>query len=252
MDNNKNRKPFTAIWLVLAVCCVLYGIRIWMIHSGTKFYAVWYAAGLFFLFLAFVSKKSLWEKVPKKLRTAVYIAVSLLLVLFIAVECLIMTDFFDKGEDDLDYIIVLGAQVREDGPSYVLKKRLDAALDYLERNPETKCIVSGGQGYNEPFPEAQGMAEYLTLNGIDGERITMEDRSTSTEENIRNSMRFIQEGASVGVVTNNFHVFRAVRTAERCGLKNVCGIAGKTSPLYLPNNMLREFFAVVKFALTGL
>ena len=58
---------------------------------------------------------------------------------------------------------------------------------------------------------------------------------------------FIEKGASVGIVTNDFHVFRAMQTAERAGLKNACAIAAGSSPLYLPNNMLREFFAEIKF-----
>jgi uncharacterized SAM-binding protein YcdF (DUF218 family) len=62
-------------------------------------------------------------------------------------------------------------------------------------------------------------------------------------------MVLIEETATVGIVTNNFHVFRAVQTAKREGLENVCGIAADTTKLYLPNNMLREFFGEVKFLL---
>ena len=43
-----------------------------------------------------------------------------------------------------------GSQWKTSGPSYVLQKRLDKAIEYLNANPETKVIVSGGQGYNEP------------------------------------------------------------------------------------------------------
>jgi uncharacterized SAM-binding protein YcdF (DUF218 family) len=149
----------------------------------------------------------------------------------------------------MDYIIVLGAQVYENGPSTVLQFRLDKAIEYLDDNPETICIVSGGQGYNEPFPEAVGMAAYLEDNGISEDRIILESESSNTEENIANSMVLIEETASVGIVTNNFHVFRAVQTAKREGLENVCGIAADTTKLYLPNNMLREFFGEVKFLL---
>lgn len=114
----------------------------------------------------------------------------------------------------LDYIIVLGAQVRKDGPSPVLKYRLDKAVEYLNENPDTVCIVSGGQGSNEPWTEAEGMAQYLQEKGIDTARILTEDQSQTTEQNITNSKMLMKEGASVGIVTNNFHVFRALQIAK--------------------------------------
>ena len=157
-----------------------------------------------------------------------------------------VSGFFEEGKDNLDYIIVLGAQVRESGPSVVLKYRLDRAIDYLEENPDTKCIVSGGQGKNEPFAEAVGMADYLQKNGIDGKRIIVEAESRTTEENIKNSKTFLEEDASLGIITNDFHVFRALQMAGEQGLSEACGIAADSSKLYLPNNMLREFFAEIK------
>ncbi len=159
----------------------------------------------------------------------------------------IFDHFSEEGKPALDYIIVLGAQVWEDGPSVVLKYRLDAANTYLEENPDTKCIVSGGQGYNEPFTEAEGMAKYLIEHGISAERILLEDQSTNTVENVRYSQRLMETTyKSVGIVTNNFHLYRAVEIAKKQGLQGVCGIAAKSTPLYLPNNLLRECIGVMK------
>lgn len=51
-----------------------------------------------------------------------------------------------RAEDtDCDSIIVLGAQVKQSGPSVALQFRLDAATDYLKEHQNTKCIASGGQ-----------------------------------------------------------------------------------------------------------
>ena len=101
---------------------------------------------------------------------------------------MILGDFSAKGSQKLDYIIVLGAQVRENGPSVVLKYRLDTAIMYLEENPDTICIVSGGQGKNEPFSEAHGMATYMVQNGVASDRILIEDQSTNTIENIQQAI----------------------------------------------------------------
>jgi len=115
-------------------------------------------------------------------------------------------------------VVVLGAQVRKSGPSLVLRYRLDKAIEYLDENPNTICIVSGGKGPNEPFPEAQGMADYLKEHGIDEQRILEEPDSKTTEENIVNSKKLISDdNASVGVITNNFHMFRALQIAHKYG-----------------------------------
>ena len=60
--------------------------------------------------------------------------------------------------------------MKPDGPSRVLQYRLDAAYDYLVENPDTKVIVSGGQGSDEMISEAQGMYDYLAGRGIDHQR----------------------------------------------------------------------------------
>jgi uncharacterized SAM-binding protein YcdF (DUF218 family) len=222
---------------------------VFAVGSGTGFFAVWIGIAVIFAFFSVAAKKNLWSCLPACIRIALIVLICLGLIIFVVIEGCIFSGFHEKGEENLDYIIVLGAQVYENGPSTVLQFRLDKAIEYLEDNPETICIVSGGQGYNEPFPEAVGMAAYLEDNGISEDRIILESESSNTEENIANSMVLIEETASVGIVTNNFHVFRAVQTAKREGLENVCGIAADTTKLYLPNNMLREFFGEIKFLL---
>ena len=91
------------------------------------------------------------------------------------------------------------------------------------------------------------MAEYLEKKGVPKVRILMETESTTTAQNISNSMQYIREGATVGIVTNNFHMFRALQIAKQQGLAHVHGIAAKSKPLYLPNNMLREYLAEIKY-----
>ena len=173
-------------------------------------------------------------------------------MLFSAVEARIISGFSASGEPGLPYIVVLGAQVHEDGPSLVLKYRLDKAAEYLEANTETICVVSGGQGINEPFSEAQGMKDYLVKLGIREERILIEDQSLNTVQNIRNSRALLPEGTvKAGIVTNNFHVCRGVSIARRQGLSEAVGIAADSTPVYLPHNMLREFFGIVKDTVTG-
>lgn len=79
-------------------------------------------------------------------------------------EGCILRRFTQKGPAELDYLIVLGAQMKTGGPSKALQYRLDEACRYLDENPGIKVIVSGGQGTDEPVSEAQGMYDYLAGN----------------------------------------------------------------------------------------
>ena len=128
-----------------------------------------------------------------------------------------------KPPADLDWVIVLGAQVKGRTPSRALKKRLDAAAKYAAENPGTRLILSGGQGSGEEITEAQAMYEYLQKNGIAPERMLKEERSTTTKENLEYSRSFVEPGAKVGILSNNFHIYRALALAKRCGYEAVYG-----------------------------
>ena len=193
-----------------------------------------------------------WDRAPLLLRRMFCLLAVVGAVLFVIVEGCIISHYRDKGREGLDYIIVLGAQMKEKGPSAVLQFRLDAAYEYLMHNEETICIVSGGQGRNEPCSEAEGMYSYLTEKGIAPERILLEERSTDTSENIAYSAELIgRTDVSVGIVTNNFHVFRGLHLARAAGFENVCGIAARSNIYFQLNNMVREFFGVLKDFIFG-
>ena len=233
---------------ILGLLCIIGGASVMLLNSGTAFFAVWYALGAMLLAAGWGVHAGMWAALPVLARRAIIAMVCVALAVFGFTQTLILSQIGVQGEPDLDYVIVLGAQIYGDGsPSPVLKYRLDAALDYLQDNPRTKCIVSGGQGHNEPYPEADGMARYLREHGIAQERITLERTSTTTRENIVNSMELMDStDASVGIITNNFHVYRATRIARKAGLGNACGIAGGSTLIYFPNNLLRESLGLIK------
>ena len=237
----------TIVLAIVGVACALYGIAIMALWSGTSFFMVWYVLAVVFLLAAWAVHAGVWENASVVVKRAVSVICAIIVAVLVVANGFIFTAFNDRGEDGLDYLVVLGAQIRTDGPSIVLQHRLDTAYDYLMANPETLCIVSGGQGPNEPTTEAEGMAAYLLARGIPAERIILEPNATTTVENIRYSMAFLNpETDRVGIVTNNFHVFRGTRIARTCGIAHACGIAAPSNPFYLPNNLLRESLGVVK------
>lgn len=242
-----------AIALTIAgIACLAYGISVMMIWSGTSFFAVWLGLGALLLGGAWAVHAGWWEALPLVPRRVVIGAACAVLAVCVVTQGLAISCFGASGDDDLDCIIVLGAQVRDDSPSAVLRYRLDTAYDYLAEHPETHCIVSGGKGPNEPAPEAHVMARYLIDRGIDSSRITIEDESLNTLANIQNSMAFINpESDRIGIVTNDFHVYRGTSIAKKQGIAHVWGIAAPSNPWYLPNNLLRETFGIAKEFLTG-
>lgn len=237
---------------MIGAASLSYGFVVKAVNSGTRFYMVWMGIGILALLWALLIQFNGWKKLPKWFRGLFITMVVLGVLVTAGGTALIFSEFDSKGPDGLDYLVVLGAQVREDGPSVILKYRLDTAAEYLKKNPNTLCITTGGQGYNEPFPEAAGMKEYLVNQGISEERILMEETSTSTVENIINASALMDSGyETVGIVTNNFHVYRGTALAEKQGMKGVYGIAAGSKPLYLPNNLLREILGIGKDVVTG-
>lgn len=240
------------IFLVLGILFCIYCIAILVSGVfGSWFFLLWGALGIGCIGAWKVLSSGFWGRLPVPVRGTVLGLFGAGLLVFLAIEGLVVSRFYAKGEPGLDYLVVLGAQMRESGPSRALQLRLDQAYDYLAENPETVVIVSGGQGSNEPVSEAQGMYAYLTGRGIAPERIRMEDQSKNTVENLRFSKQFIEDGASVGIVTNNFHVYRAERLAAGQGYETVRGIAAPCDLSMQANNMLREFFGIMKDWLCG-
>ncbi len=154
----------------------------------------------------------------------------------------------DTAHYDEDAVVVLGAAVHGRELSNTLLGRLDAALAYHQRNPSALIVVSGGQGLQEEIPEAVAMRQYLLDKGVPDDHLVVEDRSTSTEENFRNSRLLLDQrlkpGYSVAFVTDEFHVYRAGRIAVDAGLP-ATHVSSRTPWYFWPANYLRESVAVV-------
>ena len=131
------------LFMIIGVLCTLYGVMILLIHSGTAFYAVWFALAAFFLVLAFLVHSHSIEKIPKMLRTILLIAICAGALMLAVCEFFVLRGFGSRAPADLDYLIVLGAQVREDGPSVVLKYRLFGAYSLLSLCALLSLLKSG-------------------------------------------------------------------------------------------------------------
>jgi uncharacterized SAM-binding protein YcdF (DUF218 family) len=152
---------------------------------------------------------------------------------------------------DIDYIITLGAGVRSETVSPLLKGRLDKALEYYHQQKAlVKMVVSGGQGPDEPVSEAFAMAKYLHSQSVGNAKIIQEDQSTTTLENMLFSKQKISADwhqstpPRVIFATNNYHVLRGAIYARKAGL-DANGVGSPTSFYFLPSALIREYIALL-------
>jgi len=187
-----------------------------------------------------------WRALPKLPRTLAVAGLCTGFALCLAVSGLMLRQalrFPPRGE--ALPVIVLGAKVREDGPSLILARRLDAAAAYLKVNPGAICIVSGGQGPDEPTTEAYAMRKYLIeRHGIEPERIIQEDKSSNTAENLSFSRALLGDQTRAAVVTDSFHQLRASIYAGKAGLETY-SILSFTPPGLLPAYWVRDILGVL-------
>ena len=182
-----------------------------------------------------------------------------------------------------DYIIIHGAGLDGPRPTPLLAGRIDKALElWNKQHQHGKFVVSGGQGADEIVSEAQAMRDYLLEKGVSADAILMEDKSTTTWENLRYSLAIINADRATGVdatssaavassgdvtttasdastsndapadsefttavVTSDFHVFRCAEYAHNLGIK-ADGIGSHTKGWYWPTAFIREFIAITK------
>lgn len=159
-----------------------------------------------------------------------------------------------QPDEGIPYMIVLGASLRGETMSLSLLYRMETALDYLQDQPETVVVVAGGQGPGEWVTEASAMAKFLRERGIAEERIILEDRSTSTLENIRYSKELLEEylgeheqiqDVEILLVSNDFHIYRARMLARRLGL-SVQTLPATTPQVVKTKMWIREYAAIIK------
>ncbi len=190
-----------------------------------------------------------FDRIKKRVILDVLLGVGLSLLLVFGISVAVMGNN-DTADYEEETVIVLGCGIRGERVSVGLAKRLDKAYEYHTKNPKAVIIVSGGQGPQEDIPEALAMKRYLVGKGVPEQQIIMEDKSTSTITNFRNSYAIMQEkGMSVGkvvFVTNAYHVYRASYYAKAEGFPEISHLGTDIIWYTVPMNYMREMLAIVK------
>ena len=139
-----------------------------------------------------------------------------------------------------DYAVVLGLALENGKPAPDLLARLDTAGTYLEKYPEARLILTGGNADGLGRTEAEVMRDTLTEKGIPESRLILEDRAETTEENFRNIAALVSKDAPVVMISSDYHMDRAVRYAKREGFSGVMRLPAPSGIPAYGANMLWE------------
>lgn len=190
--------------------------------------------------------KSAWEN---KVLNALVIVICVFAISFVSAFAVTMNSIVSYAKytaSDETTVVVLGCKVRGDTPSAMLYWRSSEAAKYLENNPNSVAILSGGKGDGENISEAECMFNIITDYGISEDRLFVEDKSTSTEENMRFSKEIIDDNnlsTDIAIATSDYHEKRASMIAKKNGL-NSSSIPAYGDMYSRPTFYTREVFGV--------
>lgn len=257
------------ILYIFGAICISYDVIIICLNPGTfldnlfSFSHIWTVLGGYHIFLGvFHAKKgkSFWSTWNRKAKTIVLSLCSAGALISIIALCFITNPKTVELSEECDYVILLGGGIDKDGklpPS--VQKRVDKTAEYMLLHPECICVVTGGTLYWLPYPEAPSIKRSLIENGINPERILLEDQALDTIQNFQYSASVlanyknctIQEilDSNIVVVSSFYHLKRAEILAERMGFKNIKGLPSKTVPYIFVHSYVREICAYLKLML---
>ena len=244
MDEEKQQKKKGPLWAILSAVLAALGF---FFRFALRGYVYW--GYVCFLILAH-------RFLPAVLWKILLVLTCIGFVYLWIVEIPIIRNARTDSDCERPYLVVLGAAVYGEQPSLTLVRRMEGALEYLETYPESTVIVSGGMGKGENITEALAMHDWLVAHGIAEERVLMEPKATSTQENLQYSFDIIRSrgddpDGNVAIVSSAYHLFRAKSMAKLQGVE-AAGVAAPWGyPMVMLNYFIREAFGVTHLWVFG-
>ena len=255
--------------IILGILSISYDTILILLNPGTfwdnvfSFTHIWLAPGVYLIFLAIYrikTKHSFWSIWKRWVKLTVVSLCSLAALISIINLTFILTPEIVSVEEPADHVILLGGGISKDGvlPKSVIN-RVEKTAEYLNKNPDSICVVSGGTLDWLPCPEAPELKRQLVARGVEPDRILVEDQAKDTIQNFQLSCKMLAEhngmtlaevlNTPTAVVTSRFHLRRSERLARRMGFTNIKGIPAACPPIYVLHNYVREICAYVKLNL---
>ncbi|HEL0567418.1 TPA: YdcF family protein [Streptococcus equi subsp. zooepidemicus] len=149
-------------------------------------------------------------------------------------------NFINIGKKNLSYVVVLGCGLNKRKVTPLLAGRINKGIEVYKKNKGCKMIMSGGKGEDEEISEAEAMKEYAIVERqIPESDIFIENQSRNTAENIRFSKTLMKNGEKFAIVTNYYHLFRALLIAKEEKISCI-GYGAKTKTYFSLNAFIRE------------
>lgn len=241
--------------MLLNICAaVLLLYSLWL--AGTSNFnmgllLVWLLTGITVLYALFHKSINLWFQAGVG-RVVFWVLVVGLVLYALLLGFVALSGYTNPVTGQEKIVVVLGAGLRGDKPSLLLRYRLDAAYDFAEQHPEAVVITTGGQGRDEWVPEGQAMRDYLIEKGLDPARVLQETKSTSTEENFLFAREILAQNGidpdqPIAYVTNAFHCYRGGAYARMAGFETAHAIPAGLPATAIPPCYLREGLAVLYY-----
>ena len=240
--------------LITGIMCLAYYIVTLIAGGFSKFPLIWLGLGCACIggYFGKGYLQAIGLHMPVLLRIVFWCIVIFAVLCVLIVEVMIIHTGRKPPMLHADYIVILGAQVKGTRPSKALLRRIMTACDYMNTNPETKAILSGGKGPDEGISEAECMRRVLVQNGIDEKRLILEDKSENTLENLQYSLADVGYEHRIVIATCDFHQLRAQAVARKFGVREVSGTGSGSGHMLKVNDYFREFFALLKYYISGL
>ncbi|MBP5603242.1 MAG: YdcF family protein [Treponema sp.] len=255
--------------IIFGLISIGYDATLILLNPGTfwdnvfSFSHIWLVLGAYLIFVAIYrikTKHSFWSIWKKWIKLTVVSLGAIAAIISIINLTLILNPAVVGTDEKAEHVILLGGGISKDGvlPKSVIS-RVEKAAEYLNKNPESICVVTGGTLDWLPYAEAPELKRQLIARGISADRILVEDQALDTIQNFQLSCKMLAEFKNVtvqeildtptAVVTSRFHLRRSERLARRMGFTNIKGIPAKCPPVYIIHSYVREICAYVKLNL---
>ena len=255
--------------IILGILSIFYDDTLILLNPGTfwdnvfSFTHIWLVLGAYLIFVAIYrikTKHSFWSIWKRWVKLTVVSLGALVAIISIINLTLILNPAIVGTEENADHVILLGGGISKDGvlPKSVIS-RMEKAAEYLNKNPDSICVVTGGTLDWLPYAEAPELKRQLAARGVSPARILVEDQAKDTIQNFQLSCKMLAEHRGMTyaevlstptlIVTSRFHLRRSQRLARRMGFTNIKGIPAACPPVYVLHNYVREICAYVKLNL---
>jgi uncharacterized SAM-binding protein YcdF (DUF218 family) len=247
-------------WLWIAIGLVALCHYLVLAALGDPFnFGTLLSLGLFGVGVLVVGTRRLGRPFPpirRRFRRLFWIGIGALGAWYLAMTSWMFLEARADDESSVDVVLVLGAGLKNGHATPALKRRIDRAAGYLAAHPGVPAVLCGGVGRGQPASEAAVMRDALVARGVSPGRLALEQRSTSTAQNVHFARvlvkdRVEREPPRALIITSNFHLARAKMLARNQGFE-AYGLPASTPWYILPNTTARESVAIIKSVLVDL